>query len=85
MAATSAAHSRAFGLATGFAARFTEQGRQQGETHLVLRLLNRRVGSVPDAYRQRIESLPVDQIETLGEDLLDFTGPADLEAWLARH
>ncbi|MFE8031882.1 DUF4351 domain-containing protein [Thiohalocapsa marina] len=74
---------------TGFAARFTEkghqQGYQQGETHLVLRQLNRRVGSVPDAYRQRIESLPVDQIETLGEDLLDFTGPADLEAWLARH
>ena len=82
---------------TGFAERFTEQGRQQGykqghqqghqqgETHLVLRQLNRRVGSVPDAYRQRIESLPVDQIETLGEDLLDFTGPADLEAWLARH
>ncbi|KAA6181260.1 DUF4351 domain-containing protein [Thiohalocapsa marina] len=38
-----------------------------------------------NAYRQRIESLLVEQIETLGEDLLDFTGPADLEARLARR
>ncbi|KAA6185102.1 DUF4351 domain-containing protein [Thiohalocapsa marina] len=81
---------------TGFAARFTEQGRQLGhqqgleqglerETTLVLRLLKRRLGRVADHQREHIQSLPVEQIETLGEDLLDFTSPADLEAWLARH
>jgi Domain of unknown function (DUF4351) len=29
-----------------------------------------------------VRSLPIAQLESLGEALLDFTGMADLEAWL---
>lgn len=32
-----------------------------------------------------METLSIDTLELLTEDLLDFTSPADLDAWLARH
>jgi predicted transposase/invertase (TIGR01784 family) len=59
-----------------------EEGREEGEKLLVFRLLNRRVGELPHQVRSRIESLPLEQLENLGEALLDFTSMADLDAWL---
>ncbi|BAB74276.1 Rpn family recombination-promoting nuclease/putative transposase [Anabaena sp. FACHB-709] len=50
---------------------------------LILRQLNRRVGELPQEVRSRIESLPLEQLENLGEALLDFTSMADLDAWLS--
>jgi hypothetical protein len=35
--------------------------------------------------RQRIETLSLEQLENLGEALLDFQGMADLEAWFSRE
>ena len=29
--------------------------------------------------------MPLEQLESLAEALLDFSGPADLTAWLADH
>jgi predicted transposase/invertase (TIGR01784 family) len=60
-----------------------EEGREEGEKSLVLRQLNRRVGELPQEVRLRIESLPLEQLENLGEALLDFTSMADLDAWLS--
>jgi Domain of unknown function (DUF4351) len=31
----------------------------------------------------KIEALPLEQVESLGEDLLDFTSIDNLEQWLA--
>ncbi|MUL37325.1 DUF4351 domain-containing protein [Gloeocapsopsis dulcis] len=59
-----------------------EQGREQGEKSLVLRQLTRRVGELPQPVRQRIETLPLEQLENLGEALLDFTSLVDLQVWL---
>ena len=59
-----------------------EQGREEGEKSLVLRLLSRRVGELPQEARSRIESLCLEQLENLGEALLDFTSITDLQAWL---
>ena len=59
-----------------------EEGREEGEKSLVLRLLSRRVGELPQEARSRIESLCLEQLENLGEALLDFTSLADLQAWL---
>jgi predicted transposase/invertase (TIGR01784 family) len=59
-----------------------QRGREEGERSLVLRLLTRRVGELPQQVRQRIETLPLEQLENLGEALLDFTSMADLQAWL---
>jgi predicted transposase/invertase (TIGR01784 family) len=60
------------------------KGRQEEAQSLILRLLNRRVGNVSERLQDRIKSLPLERLEALGEDLLDFTSMADLEAWLAR-
>lgn len=58
------------------------KGRQEEGVALVLRQLNRRLGNVSDEMRVRVQSLSVVQVEMLAEALLDFTGAADLEAWM---
>ena len=50
-----------------------------------MRLLNRRCGPLSDATTARIQALPLEQLEALAEALLDFSGPADLAAWLEEH
>jgi predicted transposase YdaD len=59
-----------------------QEGRQQGEQDLVLRQLNRRIGSIDASLTERIQGLSIEQLENLGEALLDFSEVADLEAWL---
>jgi predicted transposase YdaD len=49
---------------------------------LILRQLNRRVGELPQQMREQIEALSLEQLENLGEALLDFTSMADLHSWL---
>ncbi len=61
-----------------------EEGIQEGEQReksLVLRQLAKRVGELPQDVRQQVESLSLEQLENLGEALLDFTSMADLDAW----
>ena len=62
-----------------------QEGRQEGEANVTLRLLNRRCGLLSDTTTAQIQALPVDQLEALADALLDFQGPADLAAWLAAH
>ncbi|MEH2086983.1 Rpn family recombination-promoting nuclease/putative transposase [Nostoc sp.] len=57
--------------------------REEGEKSLVLRLLAKRVGELPQEVRSQVESLSLEQLENLAEALLDFTSMADLDAWLA--
>ena len=61
------------------------QGRALGEANVTLRQLNRRCGPLSDATTARIQALPLQQLESLAEALLDFSGPADLAAWLSGH
>ncbi len=58
-----------------------QEGRQEGERSLILRLLTRRVGELPNTWRDRVNSLSLEQLENLGEALLDFQGITDLETW----
>jgi predicted transposase YdaD len=58
------------------------EGRVEGERALILRLLNRRIGDVSLDLRSQIQSLPLTQLEALGEALLDFSQPDDLVEWL---
>jgi predicted transposase YdaD len=62
-----------------------EAGRQQEAAALAIRLLTRRLGTLDDGSRDRLSSLTLQQLEQLAEDLLDFTGPADLQAWFDDH
>ena len=74
-----------------------QEGRQEGEAQgeargraaeaasVTLRQLNRRCGPLSGATTARIQALPLAQLESLADALLDFSGPADLAAWLAQH
>ncbi len=52
---------------------------------LVLRLLARRVGQLTPEVLERIQQLPLAQLENLGEALLDFSSMQDLTDWLQAH
>ena len=65
-----------------------EEGIQEGEQReksLILRLLTRRVGELPEDVRQRVEVFSLEELENLGEALLDFSRMADLQAWLEEN
>jgi hypothetical protein len=62
-----------------------QEGQQEGEARLVLRLLDRRVGELSPEVRSQIQSLSLPQLESLGEALLDFSQPSDLQDWLRSH
>jgi predicted transposase YdaD len=59
-----------------------QRGRQEGERSLILRLLNRKFGALPESLRLRVEALNLEQLETLSEALLDFSTVHDLLDWL---
>jgi Domain of unknown function (DUF4351)/Putative transposase, YhgA-like len=61
-----------------------EEGIQRGELTVIMRLLNRRIGTVEPELQERIRQLSVNQLEDLAEALLDFSNAADLVAWLDR-
>ena len=62
------------------------EGRTEGRVAegraLISRLLNRRVGALPMDLQARLEGLSLEQLENLGEALLDFSTLADLQLWL---
>jgi predicted transposase YdaD len=62
-----------------------QEGEERGEARLILRLLTRRIGEVAPQLRSQIQSLSLNQIEELGEALLDFSSPADLDNWLRSY
>jgi predicted transposase YdaD len=60
-------------------------GRTEEGQSLVLKILTRKLGNISPEVRSRVNSLTIDKLESLGEDLLDFTSMADLEAWLSQN
>ena len=58
-----------------------QEGRQQGECELIVRLLNKRIGNIAPEVQVRIKALPLARLEALGEALLDFTNAGDLDRW----
>ncbi len=62
-----------------------EQGIKEGEVSLVLRLLKKRIGEINAKDESRSTGLSVEQLEALGEALLDFSSSNDLSSWLANN
>lgn len=62
-----------------------EQGVQEGQAILVLRQLKRRIGDIESKDETRIAGLSVEQLEALGDALLDFSSRDDLVTWLANN
>jgi hypothetical protein len=65
-----------------------QEGLQQGlqqETNLIIRLLKRKVGNLPADLENRIASLPIETLESLGEALLDFNSLDEAINWLENN
>jgi hypothetical protein len=59
-----------------------ERGQVTGERSLLLRQLIHKFGTIDDSTLDRINALSIEQLESLGEDLLDFGSIYDLTTWL---
>jgi predicted transposase/invertase (TIGR01784 family) len=63
-----------------------EAGRQEGikagQRALILRMLERRIGTVNPDVVSRIEELSVEQLESLVDEVVGFSSLSDLMAWL---
>jgi hypothetical protein len=62
-----------------------QRGEAKGLRELVMRQLKRRVGNISVDLETRIKTLPLAQLEELGEALLDFSLLSDLESWLSQN
>ncbi|MFM2065078.1 MAG: hypothetical protein RLZZ507_4749 [Cyanobacteriota bacterium] len=60
-------------------------GYEKGEQNIVLKLLKKRFGEISEDIHQAITELSIDQLESLGEALLDFTVVDDLINWLQQN
>jgi hypothetical protein len=59
------------------------EGRVEEARALVVRQLTRKLGDFSPMLLTKIEALPLERVELLSEDLLDFTSIDNLEQWLA--
>jgi hypothetical protein len=59
------------------------EGQKEGQSNTILRLLNRKLGNLPEEIATKIKSLEPEQLDTLTEDLLDFESFEDLNRWLS--
>ncbi len=60
------------------------EGKAEGRVEVVIKQLNRR-GQLSEEVVAKIEGLPIDQLEQLAIDLLDFTNGNDLAKWLRSY
>ncbi len=61
------------------------EGIKEGEISLILRQLKRRIGQISAKDESQITALSVEQLEALGEALLDFSSSDYLSDWLAEN
>ncbi len=62
-----------------------ERGLEQGlarERNLIIRLIKRKLGAIDVDIESRIMTLNIDDLERVGEALLDFSTVEDLTNWL---
>jgi len=62
-----------------------QRGRQEEAGALVQKQLRRRFGALAQEIEDQIVALPLERVEALSEDLLDFNSLLDLDVWLRRH
>jgi hypothetical protein len=61
------------------------EGRKDEALSLLTRLLTRRIGPIAPPIQEQIQTLSVEELEDLGEALLDFSEASDLTNWLNEH
>jgi hypothetical protein len=68
---------RAEGLREGH-----REGHREGVAGVVMRQLRRRLGGLSETVAATVAGLPIEALELLADDLLEFTELSDLERWL---
>jgi predicted transposase/invertase (TIGR01784 family) len=58
------------------------QGVQEGKSSLLLKLLSRKLGNIPDEIKVLLHQLAPEQLDTLSEALFDLESLEDLHNWL---
>ena len=58
---------------------------EKAQRSLIVKQLNRKLGELPEMAIVRLEQLSGEQVESLGEALLDFASIADFTAWLGNR
>jgi len=70
----------------GFIVKAKQEGRVEGRVEegirWTLRLLERQFGSIPPAIINQIQNLSVEELDGLGDAILDFNDLEELSAWL---
>ncbi len=59
-----------------------KEGQIQQALSLAIRLVRKRFGEIPEAIISKVEGLPLDALESLTEEILDFQSLEDLSNWL---
>jgi hypothetical protein len=62
-----------------------EKGMEKGQRSLIFLLLEQKVGQLPNALTDRINTLSLQTLESLAISLLRFESIDDLTTWLDRH
>ena len=62
--------------------RVYQEAREDEAVFMLQRMLSKRFGKINDRRLENINSLSLEQLEDLGEALLDFSDIADLDNWL---
>lgn len=62
-----------------------QQGRQQEAFQFLSRQINRRFGEIDSSIVEKIRLLSTAQLETLGEEFIDFSDVNDLVTWLEQN
>jgi len=61
-----------------------KEGRIKGAIALIIRLLKKRFGEVPENLKNQLSDLSLEELENLSEEIFDFTTFDDLSNWLAK-
>jgi len=62
-----------------------EEGIELGSTRILLPILRRICGDLPQEMQDKVQLLTLEQCENLAESVLDFQSLEDLKNWLANN
>lgn len=65
--------------------RAIREAKEEGERSLIFRQLTKKVGQLDEAMRSQVATLSSEQLEQLGEALLDFATVQDLKTWFSQQ
>jgi hypothetical protein len=60
------------------------QERIERDKELIIRLIQRKLGTINEDLQTQVKALNIDDLETLAEDLFDMDSIEDLQQWLSK-